>query len=635
MEWSKWQEELVCLSEFFVPRFYHHVADNPSVIQLHVFGDASEQAFCLVAHFRFSYASGVVRCAFVTAKTRVAPKKPLSIPRLELQAAVLSARLSAVMIKGHDYNINSVYFWTDSSTVFQWIHGESKRHPAFIANRIGEILDTTEPSQWNHCPGPLNPADDGSRGLSVKSIAAENLWLNGPPFLRLPEEKWPKGNSKLETSSQFVAEPQTPGTTVMWIDITQDRREEFISLSKYSSLTRLLRVTAYCLRFICNCRHLKMERKSGPLLVEELEKAQKFWICTAQAESFPDEILALKRKQPISSKSRLISLAPFLDEEGIVRVGGQIERADIPFSGRHPIVLLPDHELSRLIVVNCHQKLKHEGTEHVRNELRRQFWMLQSRTLVRKILHKCSYCKRRRAKPQAPLMASLPSDRLQIAPAFSKVGVDFFGPLRVKHLRKEEKRYGCLFTCLVTRGVHLEVAHSLSTDSFIMCLRRFTAQQGKPNTIYSDNGKNFVGANRELRANIAEWNQEKIASVLSQEGIQWVFNPPAAPHMGGVWERLVRSCKRALNVVLHNQVVTDEVLLTAMAEVESLVNGHPLIEVSSDVNDLDALTPNHFIVGRNVPNLPPGIFADKEISSQKCWRQAQVITSHVWKRWRR
>ena len=149
-----------------------------------------------------------------------------------------------------------------------------------------------------------------------------------------------------------------------------------------------------------------------------------------------------------------------------------------------------------------------------------------------------------------------------------------------------------------------------------MCLRRFTARRGKPNTIYSDNGTNFVGANRGLRANIAEWNQEKIASVLSQEGIQWVFNPPAAPHMGGVWERLVRSCKRALSVVLHNQVVTDEVLLTAMAEVESLMNGRPLTEVSSDVNDLDALTPNHFIVGRSVPNLP-------------------VITSHVWKRWLR
>ena len=156
IEWSKWQEELEGLSEFFVPRFYRHVVDTPSVIELHVFGDASELAFCLVAYFRFSYASGAVRCAFVTAKMQVAPKKPLSIPKLELQAVVFSAKLSAVVIKEHDYNIDSKYLWTDISTVFQWIRGESKCYPAFIGNQIGEILDMTEPSQWNHCPGPLN-----------------------------------------------------------------------------------------------------------------------------------------------------------------------------------------------------------------------------------------------------------------------------------------------------------------------------------------------------------------------------------------------------------------------------------------------------------------------------------------------
>ena len=171
-EWSKWQEELDGIAQFRIPRFYPHIPDNPSVIDLHVFGDASEQAFCAVAYFRFCYASGAVRCAFVTAKTRVAPKKPLSIERLELQAAVLSARLAAVVIKEHDYIIDSTYYWTDSSTVFQWIRGVSKRHPAFIANRIGEILDSTEPIQWNHCPGQLNPADDGSRGLPVSSITS-------------------------------------------------------------------------------------------------------------------------------------------------------------------------------------------------------------------------------------------------------------------------------------------------------------------------------------------------------------------------------------------------------------------------------------------------------------------------------
>ena len=159
-------------------------------------------------------------------------------------------------------------------------------------------------------------------------------------------------------------------------------------------------------------------------------------------------------------------------------------------------MLSPDREFTRLIVMNCHERLKHERVDHVRNELRQWYWILCCRTTVRKILYKCSYCRRRKAKPVPPMMASLPYDRLQIAPAFFKVGKDFFGPLKVKHLRKQEKRYGCLCTCMVTRAVHLEVAFSLS---FIMCLRRFIARRGKPTVIYSDNGKNFVGASVSVR----------------------------------------------------------------------------------------------------------------------------------------
>ena len=332
-EWSKWQEELDGISQFRISSFYRHVPDSPSAIELHVFGDASEQAFCSVAYLRFCYTSGAVKCAIVMAKTRVAPKKPLSIPKLELQAAVLSARLSLVVIKEHDYIIDSTYFWTDSSTVFQWILGVSKRHPAFIANRIGEILDSTDPCQWNHCPGMLNPADDGSRGLPVTSITSGNRWLNGPAFLLLPEEKWPKGNSTLEPPKQYVDDPQTQETTVTCIGKVKDTKNqiEHFSPASYSSLTKFLKVTAYLSRFIYNCRHSKSERGVGTLLVEDIEQARKFCVRSTQAESFPQEVAALELKQHVSSKSRLVSLSPFLDEQGIVRAGGRIERADIPF----------------------------------------------------------------------------------------------------------------------------------------------------------------------------------------------------------------------------------------------------------------------------------------------------------------
>ena len=184
-EWSIWQNELQSLAEFLVPWFYRLVMVSPTSIQLHLFGDASEKAFCAVAYFRFEYPGGERQCAFAAAKTRVAPVKPLSIPRLESQAAVLSVQLACTIQKEHDYEVSSSYYWSDSSAVIGRIHRESKRHPAFTAIRLFEILDTSELQQWRHCPGKLNPADDGSRGLKADAITPNCHWLNGPSFLLL------------------------------------------------------------------------------------------------------------------------------------------------------------------------------------------------------------------------------------------------------------------------------------------------------------------------------------------------------------------------------------------------------------------------------------------------------------------
>ena len=200
--------------------------------------------------------------------------------------------------------------------------------------------------------------------------------------------------------------------------------------------------------------------------------------------------------------------------------------------------------------MNMHEKSWHEGVDHVRNMLRQEYWILHCRTTVRKCVYHCAYCKRHRVKPESPKMAGLPQDHLQIAPPFSKVGVDYFGHIKVKHLRKQEKRYGCLFTCLVVQAVHLEVAFDLSTDSLIMCPRRFISRRGKPIVNHSDNGTNFVGANSERRECLQNWNQNKIASTLSQEENTMGIHPPAISslaertricHPAPLWTRRYRA----------------------------------------------------------------------------------------------
>ena len=217
-----------------------------------------------------------------------------------------------------------------------------------------------------------------------------------------------------------------------------------------------------------------------------------------------------------------------------------------------------------------HLRLYCTSNKHVLNELRQKYWILKGLATVQKISSSCPSCRRQQAKPEPPVMADLPSSRLGYQqPPFTNTGVDYFGPMLVRHGRKTEKRYGVLFTCLTTRAVHLEIAHSLDTNSCLMAIRRMIAKRGKPANIWSDKGTNFVGAEKELREAVKRLDGERIGDQLSADGVQWHFNPPSSPHFGGVWERLVQSAKRAPKAVAGKQCVNDETLLTFMAEVES------------------------------------------------------------------
>ena len=216
--------------------------------------------------------------------------KLLSIPRLELQAAVLSVRLAIMIQKEHDYEISSTHYWSDSSAVIGQIRGESKRHPAFTANRLSEILDASEPQQWRHCPGKLNPADDGSRGLKADAITPNCRWLNGPAFLLPSEDQWPDDIPKSKFTTDMTCE--TPAEINMSAAVARKLSPELMGLSHYSSFVKVCRITACVQRFIRNCRGRKtnMETKIGPLEVQEIKEVQLMWIKSVQREAFPADI---------------------------------------------------------------------------------------------------------------------------------------------------------------------------------------------------------------------------------------------------------------------------------------------------------------------------------------------------------
>ena len=305
------------------------------------------------------------------------------------------------------------------------------------------------------------------------------------------------------------------------------------------------------------------------------------------------------------------------------------------FETKHPILLNWKHHVVELFLRNEHKNSHHEGTEHVRNIVQQKFWILGLRNALRSIKNKCIRCRKGRAQTKAPVMADLPEEGLVASTVFTNVGVDYFGPFKVKIGRRNEKRWCCLFTCLSVRAVHIEIVPKLDTDSCLNAIMRSIARRGEPVKMISDNGTNFVGAEKELAEYIAAWNKRQIEDHLIQQGIRWKFNPPAAPHFGGVWERLARSRKKAMYAVLGNRSATEDVPSTTMFLVEQTLNARPLTQVISDAADLEAITPNHFLLGNKNLCLPYLSGAEQFVDHRKLFRQTQAYADLIRDRFRK
>ena len=372
----------------------------------------------------------------------------------------------------------------------------------------------------------------------------------------------------------------------------------------------------------------------GHLTVAELQVAEREIFERVQQVAFPEVIDVLSATKCCEDKkypkkvlkkvgASIRQLTPQL-KAGLLRVGGRLVNAPIGDERKHPIILPYKHHVTDLIIKQCHENLGHMRQESVLSSLREAVWIVKGGSAVRRVLGRCVTCQRQRsACPGNQFMADLPEARLAPEkPPFTYVGVDYFGPLEVKQGRSRVKRYGCLFTCLTTRAVHIEIPHSLDTDSMINALRRFISVRGYPEQIRSDQGSNFIKADKELREAIEEWNQHKINNFCRQKQIEWIFNPPSASHMGGAWERMIRSVRQILKAILKEQLVSDEVLSTVMSEAVNILNSRPLTRNSDSALDEQPLTPNHLLHLRPCPDLPPGIFDKDDLSCRRAWRQA-------------
>ncbi|UYV82191.1 hypothetical protein LAZ67_21001303 [Cordylochernes scorpioides] len=495
-QWKKIEKELSVLNKIQIPRYFSCRGALLSV-ELHGFCDSSEVAYAEVFYIRSNFKSGQVKVSLIASKTRVAPLKMISIPRLELLR---------------------------------------------------------------------------SRGITPSELVDHSLWWRGPTWLSDVNFEDP-----IQTQYDFPKEI-SERTSIFTSELT-------------SSIHNII-------RFI-------------------------------QSSEFQSEITCCKQKKSLPTNSRLLSLNPFIDESGLLRVGGRLRHSNLQFDEKHPIILPRDHFITELIVRQCHLDHLHSGLQLTMSALRLRYWIPAGRSLVKKIIHQCMVCFRAKRQVTKQIMGDLPMHRIVKSNPFTKTGIDFAGPFlmkpNIKISKVKLKSYVALFVCFCTKAIHIEIVSDLSSAAFLAALKRFISRRGKPSDIFSDNGTNFRGANNILREQFDILKSSTIQKLISNERINWHFIPPSAPNFGGIWEAGIKSFKFHLLRCLKSQILTYEELSTLTTQIEACLNSRPICPLSLDSDDFNPLTPGHFLIGRPLTALPESNDDDVPINYLDRWSLNQKI----------
>ena len=652
-EWQQWLKHLPQLEKISLSRCYHTKGARPNTYELHTFGDASNVGIAAVTYLRFKK-NDSWDCAFVRGKGHILPKGVAwATPRHELDASLMAAKLHVEVLKALELPIVKEILWTDSETVLSWLTNAVRRPKVFVYNRRRDILRITSSEQWRYVNTAHNPSDLATRGLPTRKITSESIWLKGPEFLRRDESEWPtwkppkvcEENLELLPPSETLVVTVTPCHSNIPLPgefVSQESPEEktFAMLWKFSSLSKLLRVTAWLAR-------LSSKVKSYHLTSADLESALLEVVRLAQTEYFTAAILdkiqskgfinALENcsNKALKEKLRPLSkLVPYVDDQGLLRVQGRLQNSNLPFDTLHPIILPRRHHVTRLIVEDCHTKNNHfGGVQYILNSLRIRFWV--SHSSVKFYLDRCLPCLRIRAQTGKQIMAPLPAERVATHEhPFAASGVDYFGPLLVRVKRSSVKRWVALFTCLATRAVHLEVVFNLTTSSFLQAFFRFrNSRGGVVDTLYSDNASTFHGADKELKQAVERLESEGFGNKLLQRGVDWRFNAPLASHQGGVWERQIRSVRKVLLGIPAFQLHApdDEILITVLKEAECIINNRPLTQIDGEAENIPALTPSMLLSGSLHPAAPVDTFHTSD-QLKRDWRYTQIAAEQFWSR---
>lgn len=624
--WQNFVSELHLLQNIKLPR--HVGITDDCVVSLLGFADASEVAYggMVYVHVYFPKRNHTVM-NLLCAKSRVTPSKSVvTVARLELCALLILAKLIRIVVESYTLPVCSLYAFTDSKVALAWVKGTPTRWQTFVANRVSQIQERIDPSNFYHISGRENPSDCLSRGLTPAQLLSHPSWFNGPKFAYQPRSKWPLNEVC------FTGEiPEVKTLAMMTID--SPPLPLLCELAnRVSTWNKLIRIVIYVLRFA-----KKLPKQFN---VSHLEYAEFSVIRHLQSVHFANEIA--KYKKGILLPRSFLRLNAFVDNQGVLRVGGRLTNASIAYDSQHPILLPRRDHIVNLIIDYYHRKYLHTGPQLLMSLLRQKYWILSARNIVRTRVQKCNICFKTRPTNQFPLMASLPACRVTEAKAFCHTGVDYAGPLAITPHRgrgiRSTKAYICLFVCLVTKAVHLELSSDLSAEAFLNSFKRFLARRGPVSVLYSDRGTNFIGAKSYLdnmyQLLDSEEYRDKFANELREHRIEFRMNPASAPHFGGIWEANIRGVKTHLAKIIGNQLLTYEEMLTVLTQIEALLNSRPLSVMSCDPAEPSALTPAHFLVLTPLKSLPAEDLSRNTINLIRRKRMVDHIIQSFWKRWK-
>ena len=684
---NDWHKTIDHLKDIKLPRWTSTPEFKGSKCDLVVCSDASKEGYGCVAYIRRHF-PGVEKAqvSFIYSKSHVVPtqmhKNPLknqedhmdSIPRLELLAARLAAIVRDLLVRESGETFDNIYMFSDSITVLNWICDYDRKFKTFENFRVKKIRSLTETSEWRYIKSKDNPADICSHGLNADETDKWHFLHTGPAWLADPVDKWPPSRPqaptplRVEISAitaisdyspiQLLATHATTETPLIHQDeeTTLDWRlkrasKESLWLRKVKAIVNTGKVFSCFLEF---CRRKKKNESMKGLVLDLKLKADEFkqgeisLVNAIQLNHFSKEILTLLRsgvtspnaRSELRMKSGLTNLNPFLDDNLILRAGGRIAKSEtVTYDFKFPKIL-PQHDIHVNSLINhVHQKNLHPTINHTFQLLRGEYMVLGGRTTVNHVLRRCLPCQKVDKRPVPQKEGELPYHRVNYIKPFLATGIDVLGPFPVRHGgRGTTKRWVLLSTCMSTRAISLLSLKDMTTPTLINALIKLHNQFPGIEVIHSDNGSNFKGASREIKEAVKSWNKEQIDQELISKGITWNFNPPNAPHTGGVWERLVRSAKRHLKFILESDNLHVDTFETALSQVSAILNDRPLTHASSDINDMRTLSPSNFLYPYLIsPSsstiLPPIPITGDHLRGS--WRDVRRLATIFQERWRK